>query len=276
MANKPLHLVPHSDGTEPLKPLKIGPQLVKIDQIRLRKEADTRPINAWHVVELAESIAVLGLLEPLVIDTEGHLLAGAHRFAALQLLMTGDRRVEYLKSRIPEGESIESSKGWDRLYDRVENFRNLRSDRHLVDGIPTLVVDVSLEKIADSRRYALAIEVAENNVRRSYTTDEVRELADRLKEAGYTSRPGRPKPGARTLISVLQAAVGKSRRTIDRIINGKPKTGKPAWNNAKTTFRRVAMRLIEEGKGKRGAEDVKLLELVRKALAAAGDADGSA
>ncbi|MHC5831165.1 MAG: ParB/RepB/Spo0J family partition protein, partial [Nostoc sp.] len=50
------------------------------------READTRPIRPEQVAELADSIAALGLIEPLVVDCKGVLLAGAHRLAAIQLL----------------------------------------------------------------------------------------------------------------------------------------------------------------------------------------------
>ncbi len=48
--------------------------------------SDTRPLNPRHVESLAESIAVLGLIEPLVLDNQGRLLAGGHRLEAIRLL----------------------------------------------------------------------------------------------------------------------------------------------------------------------------------------------
>jgi hypothetical protein len=89
MANMPFHLIPYTNATKPLK-LETGPQLIAIDAILLRREEDSRPLLAKHVLEVAESIAVLGLIEPLVIDTNGYLLAGGHRLAAIQLLARDD------------------------------------------------------------------------------------------------------------------------------------------------------------------------------------------
>ena len=53
-----------------------------LDRIQLR-ETNTRELQQQHVAALAESIAVLGLLEPLVVDQGGRLLAGGHRLAAI-------------------------------------------------------------------------------------------------------------------------------------------------------------------------------------------------
>lgn len=57
-----------------------------LDGIKERPKGDTRPINEEHAARLAESLDALGLLEPLVIDRVGHLLAGGHRLAALRML----------------------------------------------------------------------------------------------------------------------------------------------------------------------------------------------
>lgn len=56
-----------------------------LSRIRPRVE-DTRPLGNSHVKDLAESIGALGLIEPLVVDLKGVLLAGGHRLAAIQIL----------------------------------------------------------------------------------------------------------------------------------------------------------------------------------------------
>ena len=58
---------------------------IPLGQIKVR-EQDTRPLHESHVTALAESITVLGILEPLVLDLRYRLLAGGHRLAAIQLL----------------------------------------------------------------------------------------------------------------------------------------------------------------------------------------------
>ena len=61
-----------------------------LSSIRQRPSGDTRPLNAGHVIDLAESIAAVGLVEPLAVDNGTRLLAGAHRLAALNLLAQPD------------------------------------------------------------------------------------------------------------------------------------------------------------------------------------------
>ena len=86
----------YSDAPWHAKP---GSHMAVINSIKNVAGDRTRPLRASHVVALAESIAVLGLLEPLIVDTLGHLLAGAHRLAALRILATADaarRRNDFL------------------------------------------------------------------------------------------------------------------------------------------------------------------------------------
>ena len=58
---------------------------VPLTQIRSRT-TNTHPLQPKHVADLAESIAALGLVQPLVIDNHHVLLAGSHRLAAIQSL----------------------------------------------------------------------------------------------------------------------------------------------------------------------------------------------
>ena len=72
---------------------------------------------------------------------------------------------------------------------------------------------------ADSRR-ALSIEITENEKRRDYTKREVTALAERLKVAGFKYTRGKPKKGERALAPALALIIGKSDRTIRRLIGG--------------------------------------------------------
>ena len=157
---------------------------VPLDKIKDRP-LDTRPLNQGHVQKLAESIAVLGLLEPLVVDNHNRLIAGAHRLAAVR--------------RLREENSAEYE----------IQFPN--------DGIPVRMLSFDAE--LDPAR-ALECEVAENEHRKDYTPAEVRNLAERLIGAGYTSyTKGRPKKGEKALKPALEIIIGKNRRTIQRYLN---------------------------------------------------------
>ncbi len=153
---------------------------IALEEIKER-QIDTRPISDEHVASLSESIAALGLIEPIVIDQTGRLLAGAHRLASVRLLKT----------------------------DNPQAYNKHFSD----DAVPVRIMPFDAE---DDPNKALECEVAENEHRRDYTAKEVRELAERLKSAGYLATRGRPQKGEKALVPALQVIVGKSRRTLTR------------------------------------------------------------
>jgi len=250
MAHSKWQLQPKSSAKKAFA-LKPGIAEVALGEIRLRRDGDTRPLTASHVVELAESIGTLGLLEPLVVDTAGHLLAGGHRLAALQILAESSQtRANTFMARC----------GWKQAKDAsvpaelvVFNWRLLAASNDPIETrypklkIPVQVVDVSGKK-GDS--LALAVETAENHVRRQYTRDEIVALAKRLKAAGYKTTPGKPIAGEFTVLNALQAAVGKSKRQIQNILSDKATAADHSdWERATAALRRVAARVIKTGEG---------------------------
>lgn len=155
---------------------------MNLDHIKDR-DSDTRDLNQAHVEALASSIGALGLIEPLVVDQDGMLLAGGHRRAAIAYLQ--EHYPEQYHQNFPEG------------------------------MVPIRVMAFSAEVEPDR---ALQIEIAENEQRRDYTPAEVRAIADRLKDAGFTELKGRPKDGDKPLMPALSAVVGKSIRTLQRYL----------------------------------------------------------
>ncbi len=139
---------------------------------------DTREPTPEALDALAESLDALGLLEPLVVDKLGRLLAGKTRLMALRRL------------------ALKDPDRWAK--------------------VPVRRMDFDAE--ADTGR-ALAVEVAENEQRRDYTAAEVRHLAERLQAAGFRATPGRPRKGTKALLPALGAVVGKSKRTLLRILD---------------------------------------------------------
>ena len=162
-----LHAVDTNEATLPL------------EQITDRLSENTRLLNPKHVESLAESIAVLGLIEPLVVDQTGRLLAGGHRKAAIALLK--DTNPDAFTERFPSSQ------------------------------IPVRVMPFDAQQESD---LALQIEVAENEQRRDYTPNEVRAIANRLRDAGFVDLKGRPKKGQKALMPALSAVIGKSIRTV--------------------------------------------------------------
>ena len=179
------------DEAEPAERVDSPPEsFMLLDEIKLR-ETDTRNLRQEHVEALTESIVVLGLLEPLVVDRHGRLLAGAHRLAAICLMQES----------------------------KPDKFAE-----HFGSGqIPIRKLD--FDAIEDAEK-AFQVEVAENEHRRDYTTEEVRAIADRLKTAGYVDLKGRPKAGQKALKPALAVIIGKSSRQVQRYLNPSSSTGK--------------------------------------------------
>jgi ParB family chromosome partitioning protein len=156
--------------------------VLPLEQIFDRPQ-NTRELKSNHVQGLAESIAVLGLIEPLVIDNQGRLLAGAHRKAAITWLRDNN---------------------------------SLQFDRHFPSGL--IPVRMMPFNSIDEPEKALEIEISENEKRRDYTPNEVKSLAERLRQAGYVDSPGRPKEGEKRLRPALEIIVGKSLRSVRRYL----------------------------------------------------------
>lgn len=155
---------------------------IPLAQIKPR-EYDTRPLYEEHVVALAESIAALGLIEPLVIDSKGALLAGAHRLAAIRSLKDTD----------PD------------IYD--QQFPDDLIQVHML----------SFDAKKEPER-AFQIELAENEKRVNYTRDQIERLADRLRALDYREVRGRPKEGEKALGPALAVAIGVSTRYVRKVL----------------------------------------------------------
>lgn len=159
-----------------------------LDRIQKRIK-DTRKTNAAHVVSLRQSIAVLGLIEPIVVDQHGRLIAGGHRLEAVREL------------RVLEPDTF------------AEFFPD--------ENVPVRVMQFDADQQTVK---AMEIEIAENEQRRDYTTLEITGIAKRLKEAGYRDNRGRPKEGEKSLLPALGVIVGKSYRSVRRIMSQKDKS----------------------------------------------------
>ena len=172
------------------QPLKLQDSTVLLEQIKDR-EQDTRPLNPKHVESLAESIAVLGLIEPLVLDNKARLLAGGHRLAAIQLLK--EQQADKYLHQFPD------------------------------NRIPIRMLPFDAESEPD---LALQVEIAENEQRKDYTPNEVKAIAERLRTAGFIDVKGRPKKGQKPLMPALAVVVGKNLRTVQRYFESKQDTDK--------------------------------------------------
>lgn len=193
------------------------PGSIDIDLVRSRP-TDTRQLDPGHVVDLVESIAALGLLEPLVVDRKHRLLAGGHRLAAMQLLVEADpeKRAKAWATMAQFAWANDDAAPMSK--DAQAAIERLRAIEALPDRlVPVRIIDIDGDKDADK---ALAIEIAENEKRRDYTKLEVVALSERLKSAGFRMARGKPKAGERALGPALAVIIGKSERQVRRILGG--------------------------------------------------------
>lgn len=187
-----------------------------LQEIEGRFNDATRALDPAHVVDLAESISALGLIEPLALDRERRLLAGGHRFLALRLLALepGARAelVRHLLGTVAAG-----------LLERLEALPVL------VDPVPVHLLPFDSKKDPAT---ALAVEIAENEKRRDYTRLEVEGLAESMRRAGFRDAGGRPKKGERALVPALAVVLGKSEKTVRRMLAGEDRE---TWTNVQVS-----------------------------------------
>lgn len=177
-----------------------------LNQIRAR-ETDTRPLDPQHVADLAESIAALGLIEPLVVDVKGVLLAGGHRLAALQALQ--ETNPEIYAQQFPDGQI----------------------------QVHMLAFDAEQEP-----ERALQVELAENEKRVNYTRDQIERLAERLRSLNYRDVRGRPKEGEKALGPALAVAIGVSARYVRRVLSEQKQDGQDQKNrNSVPIFQKLKL-----------------------------------
>lgn len=162
---------------------RAGRANLPLSRIHPRAE-DTRPLRDSHVRDLAESIGALGLIEPLVVDLKGVLLAGGHRLAAIGLLK--ETNLELYSSQFPD------------------------------DLIPVRVMPFDSQ--AEPER-SLQVELAENEKRVNYSRDQIERLAERLRSLNYREIRGRPKSGEKALGPALAVAIGVSTRYVRRVLS---------------------------------------------------------
>lgn len=180
---------------------------------------DTRPARAEHVLAIAESIAAVGLVQPLAVDKHHRLIAGLHRLHACLLLLTPPKGREDAFALLTDAPKVENAE--DRLAALPAPSKLLEPLRG--EKIPCRVfTDLDAEKDANA---ALAAEAAENTARRQYTAPEVEAVVARLKKAGYRELKGRPKKGQKALRPALQTVLGISPRQATNVLK-KDATGK--------------------------------------------------
>jgi ParB family chromosome partitioning protein len=215
-------------------------QHVDLERIQARSGKDIRPTNPLHVVDLAESIVAVGLIEPLVVDRELRLLAGGHRLAALRLLaQPAAARAAALQALAAD---FASERGTPIPTTRLGELQARAAGLPVLAGPAPVRVIGDLDAAADRER-AFQVEVAENEKRRDYTAGEIRGVAERLKRSGRYQLSGRPGQGRKAMLPELAAIFGKSQRQIYRALAGIP-AAVPGKSAIRQTFNPKAQRTV--------------------------------
>lgn len=205
-----------------------------VQEIDGRYNDATRALDPAHVVDLAESISALGLIEPLALDQERRLLAGGHRFFALRLLaLSLEERANLARMILGPMPAA--------LLERLEALPVL------VDPVPVHLLPLDSKKDPAT---ALAVEIAENEKRRNYTRLEVEGLAESMRRVGFRDAGGRPKKGERALVPALAVVLGKSEKTVRRMLAGEDGE---TWTNVQVSGDKLA-----------AAEDRRLLAALER------------
>lgn len=188
--------------------------LVPASLIRPRHGIALRSGRPGHVLALAENIAALGLLSPITLDAQNRLVAGQHRLDAIKLLLSAEA-----PGWLVEGLDAGERERLGALPPVAELPEPLRA------GMVPARIMIGLDSTVDAAT-AMAIEAAENTARQQYSPAEVRNLAARLRGAGFRDADGRPKKGEKALKPALAVVLGVDVSTVRRILN-QPKKPTP-------------------------------------------------
>jgi len=185
-----------------------------LEELSERPNGDTRALNISHVFELATSIEQVGLIEPIVVDLDGHLLAGGHRLAALKLL-NPHTRSEMVQELLRRAQQEVGEQGISNVHRSLDELREgLPAEPSFdFDHVPVRVFNFSAH---DEPNRALEVEISENAQRRNYSPAEVLSLYQVLLTKGYTDSPGRPKASERAVKPKIASLIGQSVRTVRR------------------------------------------------------------
>jgi len=236
-----------ASGSTPPRPVAPGPaEWLPLERIRVRDDA-VRPVNEAHALDLALSIAAVGLIHFPVVNAADELLAGGQRRAALELLqafrtMTAADLRRMYAAFAPPGDDID---GVPALTDEQVALLQGGFERHFARGVPVHRIDTSALPVAAQ---ALTIESIENEKRLDFSKADLAVIVEKLKTAGFRDKVGRPRAGERTLAGDFEAITGKSRRTVFRLLEelrGAAPKAAASDRSPSETSRTLARRLTE-------------------------------
>jgi ParB/RepB/Spo0J family partition protein len=223
-------------------------RMVPIDAIAVGNGYQRRAVNEAKVAELAGSILEIGLLNPITVDQDAHLIAGAHRLAALRLLEwtqvpvcvvsvhnDGDRLRAQLacidenlsRSDLTELERGEALAERKRLYLELHPETAQGGDRRSEDAVsnghddrlvPTFAADTAAKTGTSDRTIRRAVQIgtdlapeARDAVRNTPTADNQQDLLRLSRMA-----PEQQVPVAQKIATGQAKSVGDAQKQIKR------------------------------------------------------------
>jgi hypothetical protein len=156
--------------------------MISLDDI-VERTNYTRDLRPEHVTLLRDSIAEIGLEQPLVLIAGNQLVAGRHRYRAILELRDAD---------------------------------SARFDTLFPGGLVPAQV---FQQVEDSDAASVfALEMTENSARLNYTDEEVARAVEVLKTMDFTSKRGRPRLGDRPIGPAITKMFGMSEATMHRAL----------------------------------------------------------
>lgn len=233
-------------GSLPPRVLAGPAEWLPLERIRVRDDA-VRPVHVAHALDLALSIAAVGLIHFPVVNAADELLAGGQRRAAIELLQSFKAMPDVEIRRVYETHAPPVAGGADEpssLTDEQVTLLREGFDRHFARGVPVHRIDTGALPVAAQ---ALTIESIENEKRLDFSKADLAVIVEKLRAAGFRDKAGRPRVGERTLASELEAITGKSRRTVFRLLEElrRAPTRADADRGPSETSRTLARRLTE-------------------------------
>jgi hypothetical protein len=174
--------------------------------IQLRPNGNRRPLDLKEMLDRAESIDAVGLIEPIVVDKEAKLIAGLHRYESFRVL-----NLESYEERLAHLETLAIEVGMkvnQEMKDKLKAIGKGFSKYHSNGIIPTYIrKDLDWSK---NKKSCESVEGAENHQRHNKTDlSPVFKTIENLMGRGYeVVGRGKPKNGQKSLSQGLVQAYG--------------------------------------------------------------------
>ncbi len=197
-----------------------------------------REVDVHEAVQRALAIAEHGLLQNLVVDRHGQLIAGAHRRWALGLLQEVSGNATYAKKKLqeylpppktgPDGPPAAQQKAAARWLSEAADQLAAGWEKHgFKNGVEVKTLDFSAT--AEPAR-AVAAEIVENTARSAFNRTDVMNAWQRMRDVGFIDVKGRPATGEMAIWPAMELLFGAHRKTLKKLLDEAPeqKPGKKA------------------------------------------------